>query len=103
MRASVQTVWRVGWPCFVPATLVCHARRGVPSAYTTSFGFETRVIVVTGRVATRRAWARVFVGCVVRRRMTRSCAEVRPVTLPALSTATTKSPPTTGRPRWVRS
>ena len=101
--ASTYTVCLEAAPSLVPATSTCHASRGVPRAYTTSRGVPTDVTVDSTSRAVVAALPAVSLGSSDRSPIGRVWATDVVSTVPRASVTTTKSPPITGRPSWVRS
>jgi hypothetical protein len=99
VSASTSTVNRLGPSAFVPSTVDSQASLGVSSASTTSWVPSTPLTPATFVRATASASAAVSFG--VTARAPTACRWATEVyrTCPAESVTTTKSPPTTRRPR----
>ena len=97
--ASTSTVSRLGPRAPVPFSVVSQASAAaVPVATTTSRVSSTPVTVASRRLATAIASSALSEGAADSVPIGRLCATEVYVVRPAASTATTKSPPITGRP-----
>ena len=103
MRASTYTDWREGSPWSRPLTRVSQARCEVLPCHTTRRGASLDLTLSTCWRATVVALPLSTRGVVDASRTLLVCATEVLRTWPSSSVTTTKSPPTTGRPRKVRS
>ena len=102
--ASTSTTSRLAPSVPIPSTVDSHASVGaVSSAYTTRWVSSIPLTDFSVAAAAFSAMALASRGFVPRPAMTCFCATEVELTRPDGSTTTTKSPPTTGRPRYVRS
>jgi hypothetical protein len=103
VRASTKTCNLLGAPlASAPVSTVSYASLGVPHASTTRRGAVAESTLASFARATEAAFAAVTFA-VVSTEMVAVWAAVVARRVPAVSVTTTASPPTTARPRYVRS